>query len=322
MLIQTDKKKTSPKHANMTKVSIRCHRLPLTIVLNEMLPILDSFNKTCPVFLIQEFAGNRDRDSAIYHTLGNAIRARYIRFRPIAWHNHISMRVEVYGCQGTVGFLLRIYSYILSVFVLVYCNIFLLHSVYYNNSALTSSILTPARTNITAETSTITLTSFVIDSSKKNISTTLSSTGLTTSTLKSTLTDNSALTSSILTPSRIKRVETSTVILTSFITESSKKNISTTLSSAGLMTSTLTSTSIDNSDLTSSIMTPERTNTGKTSTVTLTSSVTSFSDMSKSGEDKQSSQKQVFIFIIKKANGYHRRRSLFSSPRLEYERIC
>ena len=31
--------------------------------------------------------------------------ARYIRFRPVTWHSHISMRVEVYGCeQGNMIF--------------------------------------------------------------------------------------------------------------------------------------------------------------------------------------------------------------------------
>ena len=40
----------------------------------------------------------------VYHKLSQAIRARYIRFRPTAWHGHISMRVEVYGCRGNVAF--------------------------------------------------------------------------------------------------------------------------------------------------------------------------------------------------------------------------
>ena len=40
----------------------------------------------------------------VYHKLSHAIRARYIRFRPTAWHGHISMRVEVYGCKGNAVF--------------------------------------------------------------------------------------------------------------------------------------------------------------------------------------------------------------------------
>ena len=50
-------------------------------------------------------------DTVVYHKLGSAIRARYIRFRPTAWHGHISMRVEVYGCEGSDGFRYGIYSY-------------------------------------------------------------------------------------------------------------------------------------------------------------------------------------------------------------------
>ena len=56
---------------------------------------------------MQEFVGNTDMDTVVYHKLGNAIRARYIRFRPTAWHGHISMRVEVYGCEGTFRFPLQ-----------------------------------------------------------------------------------------------------------------------------------------------------------------------------------------------------------------------
>ena len=41
----------------------------------------------------------------MYHELSPLIRARYIRFLPQAWVGHISMRVELYGCQGIVGFL-------------------------------------------------------------------------------------------------------------------------------------------------------------------------------------------------------------------------
>ncbi|XP_078357060.1 uncharacterized protein LOC144641914 [Oculina patagonica] len=47
----------------------------------------------------KDFTGNTDQDTVVYHELRPPIRARYIRFRPIAWHNHISMRVELYGCR-------------------------------------------------------------------------------------------------------------------------------------------------------------------------------------------------------------------------------
>ncbi|XP_015761858.1 PREDICTED: EGF-like repeat and discoidin I-like domain-containing protein 3 [Acropora digitifera] len=44
------------------------------------------------------FTGNADGDSIVRHNLNPPIRARYIRFQPIAWNRHISMRVELYGC--------------------------------------------------------------------------------------------------------------------------------------------------------------------------------------------------------------------------------
>ena len=55
-------------------------------------------------FYFQEFVGNADQDTVVYHKLSHAIRARYIRFRPTAWHGQISMRVEVYGCKGNAVF--------------------------------------------------------------------------------------------------------------------------------------------------------------------------------------------------------------------------
>ncbi|KAL9976346.1 hypothetical protein ACROYT_G013638 [Oculina patagonica] len=48
--------------------------------------------------LSKEFAGNTDKNNVVYHELIPPIRARYIRFLPVAWIDHISMRVEVYGC--------------------------------------------------------------------------------------------------------------------------------------------------------------------------------------------------------------------------------
>ena len=46
------------------------------------------------------FAGNQDSDTVVYHNLAQPIRTRYIRFRPVSWNNWISMRVELFGCQG------------------------------------------------------------------------------------------------------------------------------------------------------------------------------------------------------------------------------
>ncbi|XP_074626538.1 discoidin, CUB and LCCL domain-containing protein 2-like [Acropora palmata] len=51
----------------------------------------------------KEFTGNTDENSIVSHDLIPPIRGRYIRFRPTAWHQHISMRVELYGCCGTLS---------------------------------------------------------------------------------------------------------------------------------------------------------------------------------------------------------------------------
>lgn len=51
----------------------------------------------------QEFKGNTDWGTVVFHELQPPIRTRYIRFQPLTWHGHISMRVELYGCiEGTV----------------------------------------------------------------------------------------------------------------------------------------------------------------------------------------------------------------------------
>ena len=39
-------------------------------------------------------------NTVVYHVLNPPIRARYIRVVPVDWHNWISMRMELYGCQG------------------------------------------------------------------------------------------------------------------------------------------------------------------------------------------------------------------------------
>lgn len=46
--------------------------------------------------------GNNDKDTVVYHDLIPPIAARYIRFRPVEWKNAIAMRVELYGCRGSV----------------------------------------------------------------------------------------------------------------------------------------------------------------------------------------------------------------------------
>ncbi|XP_078355885.1 uncharacterized protein LOC144640668 [Oculina patagonica] len=52
----------------------------------------------------KEFVGNTDQNTIVYHELKPPIRARYIRFRPVAWYVGVSMRVELYGCfQECIG---------------------------------------------------------------------------------------------------------------------------------------------------------------------------------------------------------------------------
>ena len=50
----------------------------------------------------QAFSGNTDQSTVVLHELNPPIRARYVRFRPETWFGRISMRVELYGCRGTV----------------------------------------------------------------------------------------------------------------------------------------------------------------------------------------------------------------------------
>ena len=58
-------------------------------------------------YIVQEdysdkiFTGNTDSDTIVEHTFDNVIVARYVRMYPQTWYVHISMRWEVYECQGT-----------------------------------------------------------------------------------------------------------------------------------------------------------------------------------------------------------------------------
>ncbi|KAL9962227.1 hypothetical protein ACROYT_G031309 [Oculina patagonica] len=45
------------------------------------------------------FQGNSDQDTIVYHAVDPAIKARYIRVRPVTWSVHVSMRMELYGCH-------------------------------------------------------------------------------------------------------------------------------------------------------------------------------------------------------------------------------
>lgn len=49
----------------------------------------------------QVFAGNKDSYSVHHNYFDEAILARFIKFHPIRWHSHPSLRVEIVGCQGS-----------------------------------------------------------------------------------------------------------------------------------------------------------------------------------------------------------------------------
>ncbi|XP_022805740.1 lactadherin-like isoform X1 [Stylophora pistillata] len=46
------------------------------------------------------FTGNQNSDAVVYNSLTPPITTRFIRLIPLEWHNHISMRIEVFGCPG------------------------------------------------------------------------------------------------------------------------------------------------------------------------------------------------------------------------------
>ncbi|KXJ25354.1 Venom prothrombin activator oscutarin-C non-catalytic subunit [Exaiptasia diaphana] len=50
----------------------------------------------------KELEGNRDQSSKVTNALCEEIYARFVRVHPIEWHNHISMRVELYGCKSGI----------------------------------------------------------------------------------------------------------------------------------------------------------------------------------------------------------------------------
>ena len=51
-------------------------------------------------FNYQVLHANQDSDTVVYNKLISPITARYIRLLPVTWYNHISLRMELYGCRG------------------------------------------------------------------------------------------------------------------------------------------------------------------------------------------------------------------------------
>ncbi|XP_028411992.1 lactadherin-like [Dendronephthya gigantea] len=64
-----------------------------------------SFSKTGGYFTYytqreatKEFQGNSDQNTIVHRKVIPPISARFVRLHPTTWQNHISMRVEFYGC--------------------------------------------------------------------------------------------------------------------------------------------------------------------------------------------------------------------------------
>ncbi|XP_022809858.1 uncharacterized protein LOC111346861 [Stylophora pistillata] len=49
----------------------------------------------------QEYSGNRDQNTLVINDLAKSIKAQYVRILPQEWHGHISLRMELYGCDSS-----------------------------------------------------------------------------------------------------------------------------------------------------------------------------------------------------------------------------
>ena len=51
---------------------------------------------------LQLFQGNTNDYGIVQQQMNKEIEARYIRFLPVTWFNHVCMKVELYGYQGMI----------------------------------------------------------------------------------------------------------------------------------------------------------------------------------------------------------------------------
>ena len=58
----------------------------------------------------QEYIGNKDQNTLIINDLIQPIKAQYVRILPQEWHGHISMRMELYGCDSSKYLLCSLYD--------------------------------------------------------------------------------------------------------------------------------------------------------------------------------------------------------------------
>ena len=77
----------------MSPLNVFCLDLLISVLISSCLHYVLSF-----WIRIQIFTANSDQDTIVYNVLSSSIRARYIRIHPWTYHNHISMRMEIYGC--------------------------------------------------------------------------------------------------------------------------------------------------------------------------------------------------------------------------------
>lgn len=52
---------------------------------------------------LQIYYGNNDQNGVVVNTFITPIEARFVRLYPYAWHVHISLRMELYGCSLKPG---------------------------------------------------------------------------------------------------------------------------------------------------------------------------------------------------------------------------
>ena len=55
-----------------------------------------------PFYCLKIFTGNTNSEAVVYNSVRPPITTRFIRLIPVEWHNHISMRIEIYGCPGAL----------------------------------------------------------------------------------------------------------------------------------------------------------------------------------------------------------------------------
>ena len=53
------------------------------------------------ICVLQEFSANHNADEERYQYLTSPFIARFVRFHPIEWHRHVSMRAGLLGCPHT-----------------------------------------------------------------------------------------------------------------------------------------------------------------------------------------------------------------------------